>query len=126
MEATKIKYSFNKKMILQKCSTSTSGKDNLMEPFLVMLDKVKEHIWRDFGPFFYADPDPFFYTDPCKILHILEFALINYLLQFSLQVSNWINVRHQRWPLQSPAVSDLFSIEIEMHKRDVRHTHGEI
>ena len=32
-------------------SATTSGKDNSMESFPVMFDKVKEHIWRDFGPF---------------------------------------------------------------------------
>ena len=30
---------------------STSGKDNIMESFLVMPDMVKKHISRDFGPF---------------------------------------------------------------------------
>ena len=38
-----------------------------------MFHKVKEHVWRDFGPFLYADP--------FKILHILGFALINFQLR---------------------------------------------
>ena len=29
-------------------SATTYGKDNSMESFPVMFDKVKEHIWRDF------------------------------------------------------------------------------
>ena len=41
---------------------STSGKENSMESFAVMLGMVKEHVWRNFGPFLDADP--------CKILRI--------------------------------------------------------
>ena len=74
-------------------SATTSGKDNSMESFPVMFDKVKEHIWRDFGPFLYADP--------FKILHILGFALINCPLQLSPQVFDWIEVRRLRWPWQN-------------------------
>ena len=36
--------------------STITGKDNSMESFPIMFDKVKEHIWRDFGPFLYADP----------------------------------------------------------------------
>ena len=36
---------------------STSGKENNIKPFPVMLVKVKEHIWWDVGPFFHADVD---------------------------------------------------------------------
>ena len=52
-----------------------------------MLDQVKEQIWRDFGPFLYADP--------FKILHIIGFALTvsTALLQYQL-------------PLFSPHVFD--------------------
>ena len=32
-------------------SATTSGKDNSMESLPVIFDTVKEHIWRDFGPF---------------------------------------------------------------------------
>ena len=35
----------------------------------VIFDKVKEYIWRDFGPFLLAYP--------FKILHILDFVVIN-------------------------------------------------
>ena len=50
-------------------SATTSGKDNSMESLVIFDKVVKEHIWRDFGPFLLAYP--------FKILHILGFVLIN-------------------------------------------------
>ena len=41
-------------IIIGFIGTSNSGKDNNMNYFPVMLDMVKEQIWRGFGPFLYA------------------------------------------------------------------------
>ena len=62
-----------------------------MESLPVIFDKL-EHIWRDFGLFLLAYP--------FKILHILGFVLINWALQLSLQVFDWMEVWWLRWPLQ--------------------------
>ena len=53
----------------------------------VIFDKVKEHIWRDFGPFFLAYP--------FKIIHILGFVLINLPLQQAHRFS--IGLRSGDW-----------------------------
>ena len=55
-----------------------------IESLPVIFDKVKEHIWRDFGPFLLAYP--------FKIFHILGFVLINRPLQLSQHVFDWIEV----------------------------------
>ena len=50
-------------------SEASPGKDNSTEPISIMFNNVGEHIWRDLGPFFHAEP--------FKILHILTFALMD-------------------------------------------------
>jgi hypothetical protein len=65
-------------------SATTSGKENSMESFPVMFDKVREGFW--------TIP----HADPFEILHIHGFALIN-----CPQVFDWIEVWRLRWPWQN-------------------------
>ena len=57
------------------------GKDNSTEPIPILLE-VREHIWRDLGPFLHEEP--------LKILHILIFVLMDGPLQFRPHVFNRI------------------------------------